>query len=39
MVKRSGSWKKHKVKLEDHRVLVAEGMRNIAIEGKNGKWQ
>lgn len=26
-----------KVKLADHRVLVAEGMRNIAIEGKNGK--
>jgi len=26
-----------KVKLADHRVLVAEGMKNIAIEGKNGK--
>jgi len=26
-----------KVKLEDHRILVAEGMGKIAIEGKNGK--
>jgi len=25
------------VKLADHRVLVAKGMGNIAIEGKNGK--
>jgi len=26
-----------KVKLADHRILVVEGMRKIAIEGKNGK--
>jgi len=26
-----------KVKLADHRVLVAEGMGNIAVEGRNGK--
>ena len=37
MVEGSWSWKEYKVRLTDHITLVAEGMRKIAIEGKNGK--